>query len=58
MFKVTFMCRKCASLVYALWNDGHSAMTAMQSIAEADCPECGEEPEGNWILVSAEEKQK
>lgn len=56
MYRVTFRCRKCESRVFTTWLNAHTAMTALQTIAEADCPECGEEPEGNWILVSAEEE--
>lgn len=46
---IVFECRKCGHQIYKdaynlHWKD-------FKKIANMDCPECGEEGYGNWILM-------
>jgi transcription elongation factor Elf1 len=46
---IVFQCRKCGHLLYVENTDDLARM--LRKISNADCPNCGEEPEGNWVLV-------
>ena len=39
-----FECRKCTHNVYV-------DKTKVAKMLKTDCPECGEEAEGNWLLI-------
>ena len=49
MRSVVFECRKCGHNLY--FETKEDAVSKMVKISNLDCPRCGEEPDGNWILV-------
>lgn len=53
--RVFFQCRKCEALLF-FEVDGcmMPTSTLMKLCTSIDCPECGEEAEGNWILHHVE----
>lgn len=46
---IVFQCRKCGHLLYVENTDDLARM--LRELSNDDCPNCGEEPEGNWVLV-------
>ena len=46
---VVFQCRKCGHRLFVENTD--EAIGKIGKVSNMDCPECGEEPEGNWVLV-------
>jgi hypothetical protein len=45
-----FVCRKCGCVLHV------GTIEEIGSLSHYDCPNCGEEPEGNWVLVGLEKK--
>lgn len=46
-----FVCRKCGHNLYV-------GKERLKKIFKTDCPSCGEEPEGNWIIVGEGDYEK
>ena len=46
---VVFECRKCGHRLYA--ENTEDIVQKIGRVSNLDCPNCGEEPEGNWILL-------
>ena len=47
---IVFECRKCGHQLYMDAYNLH--WKGFKKLAERDCPECGEEGYGNWILMN------
>ena len=53
--RVYFECRKCETLLFFEVENNMMPVSTLMKLSEAiDCPECGEEAEGNWILHHVE----
>ena len=46
---VVFECRKCGHNLYV--ENTEDVVKTIGKVSNSDCPNCGEEPEGNWVLV-------
>jgi DNA replicative helicase MCM subunit Mcm2 (Cdc46/Mcm family) len=46
---VVFECRKCGHNLYV--ENTENIVKAIGKVSNYDCPHCGEEPDGNWVLV-------
>ena len=46
---VVFECRKCGHQLYV--ENTENAVKKIGKVSNCDCPACGEEPDGNWVLV-------
>lgn len=46
---VVFECRKCGHTIYAECTE--DLFRDVGRISCLECPTCGEDPEGNWVLV-------
>lgn len=51
MTRIVFECRKCEHRVYLDYKPGDGLLRRLQRLSNMDCPECGEEPERNWMLI-------
>lgn len=47
---IVFECKKCGHQLYMDAYNLH--WKGFKKLAERDCPECGEEGYGNWILMN------
>ena len=45
---VVFKCKKCGHHIYIENTDDIVKMIRM--VSNSDCPNCGEEPDDNWVL--------
>lgn len=52
--KVFFQCRKCEALLYFEVENNSLPVSSLMRLENMDCPECGEEADGNWILHHVE----
>lgn len=46
---VVFECRKCGHNLYV--ENTENIVKTIGKVSNSDCPSCGEEPDGNWVLV-------
>lgn len=46
---VVFECRKCGHRLYV--ENTEDIVRKIGKVSNLYCPNCGEEPEGNWILL-------
>lgn len=46
---VVFECRKCGHNLYV--ENTVDVVKTIGRVSNSDCPHCGEESEGNWVLV-------
>lgn len=46
---IVFECRKCGHNLYV--ENTEDVVKAIGRVSNHDCPNCGEEPELNWLLV-------
>ena len=51
MTRLIFECRKCEHRVYLDYEPSNGLLRRLQRLSNMDCPECGEEPERNWMLI-------
>jgi predicted RNA-binding Zn-ribbon protein involved in translation (DUF1610 family) len=49
---VVFECRKCGHNIYV--ESTEDLLKKLGEVSNLDCPSCGEEPDGNWILLGLE----
>lgn len=49
---IVFKCRKCGHNLYV--ENTEDVVRTIGKVSNADCPHCGEEPDGNWVLVGLE----
>lgn len=52
MTRIVFECRKCEHRVCLDYKSGDGLWRGFQRLLVMDCPECGEEPERNWMLIA------
>ena len=45
--QVVFQCSKCGHLLFV----EDTSKTKLEKIMNTDCPDCGEEAYGNWVLL-------
>ena len=46
---IVFECRKCGHNLYV--ENTENVVKSIGIVSNFDCPHCGEQPEGNWVLV-------
>ena len=46
---VVFKCRKCEHRIYVENTD--DIVRNLRYVSNSDCPNCGEEPDENWVLI-------
>lgn len=46
---IVFECRKCGHHLYV--ENTEDAVRMIERVSNSDCPNCGEEPDGNWVLI-------
>ncbi|MBR2335827.1 MAG: hypothetical protein IKA62_06365 [Clostridia bacterium] len=46
---VVFECRKCGHNLYV--ENTEDLFKKIGRVSNYDCPACGEEPDGNWVLL-------
>lgn len=46
---IVFECRKCGHYLYV--ENTEDAVRKIGRVSNLDCPNCGEEPDGNWVLI-------
>ena len=46
---ILFECRKCGHHLYV--ENTEDVVKTIGQVGNLDCPNCGEEPDGNWVLV-------
>ena len=51
---VVFECRKCGHNLYV--ENTEDLFKTIGRVSSSDCPHCGEEPEGNWVLLGLEKE--
>ncbi len=48
---VVFECRKCGHDLYV--ENTTDMLEKIDKVSNLACPHCGEDPDGNWLLVGA-----
>jgi DNA-directed RNA polymerase subunit RPC12/RpoP len=46
---IVFKCRKCEHHLYV--ENTEEVVEKIKKVSNLDCPNCGEDPDGNWVLV-------
>ena len=51
---VVFECRKCGHNLYV--ENTENLLKDLGSVSNLECPYCGEDPDGNWVLLGLEKE--